>query len=153
MALGNQFASKPEGGLPKTILYLGWKLRHCTFPPGHPQEQPESHLSPHRSPDLLAAFVPSRRGGLERRFGFQGLERLKGGAISKSVSPFLSSPPGTGGRSQVPPRPGRVGSSLFRSLEVSVKGRQPVAWQRRFISGVHRGQCARRFPGLCQQGL
>lgn len=123
-ALGNQFASKPEGGPLKTILHLGWQLSHCTFPPRHLDEKPESPLSPHQSLDLLAAFVPSRRGSLERRFSFQGLERLKGGAISKSISPFCPLLLGREGGARSPR--GRFGSPLSRSLEVSVKGRQPV---------------------------
>ena len=112
-ALGSQFASKPEDGLLKSILYLEWKLSHCPFRPKRPFEKPESHLSLHRSLDLLAAFVPSRRGGLERRFSFQGLERLKGGAISKSISPFCPLLLGREGGARSPR--GRFGSYLGRS--------------------------------------
>lgn len=55
---------------------------------------------------------------------------MKGGAISKSISPppFLSSSPGTGGRSKVPPRPRRE-LSQCRSLEVSV-GQGGSPWRR-----------------------
>lgn len=55
---------------------------------------------------------------------------MKGGAISKSISPppFLSSSPGTGGRSKVPPRPRRE-LSQCRSLEVSV-GQGGSPWHR-----------------------
>lgn len=56
---------------------------------------------------------------------------MKGGAISKSISPppfFLSSSPGTGGRSKVPPRLRRE-LSQCRSLEVSV-GQGGSPWRR-----------------------
>jgi hypothetical protein len=89
---------------------LGWKLSHCTFP-NAPTPEVRKPPSPHQCLDLLAVFVLSRSGSLERRFGFQGLERLKGGAISKSISPFCPLLLGREGGARSPR--GRFGSFLY----------------------------------------
>lgn len=122
-ALVSQFASKPEDGLLKTILYLEWKLGHCTFRPKHPLEKPESHLSPPSASGSPRCLCPFQTWRLGEEVQFPRIGAFEGRGHLQVHLPFLSSSPGTGGRSQVPPRPVR---ELSWSLEVSLKGRQPV---------------------------
>lgn len=124
-------------------------------PQKHPPPKREEPSPPHQCLDLLAVFVPSRRGSLERRFGFQGLERLKGGAISKSISPppFFVLFSWDGRAEQGPPAAASEALSMSVARGECWPGWQPVASRRRFISGVHRSRSASGFPGLCQVGL
>lgn len=95
----------------RVVPYLGWKLNHCTFPPRTHTRSLKATISPVglwiSSLSLSLLDVEAWRGGLVSK----DWSVVKGGATSKSISPFCPLLLGREGGARSPR--GRFGSSLY----------------------------------------